>query len=311
MMSPGTERVAPRILVLLATYNGARFIAEQVRSLAAQKDVLIRILASDDGSKDGTADIACRTASEHGLSLEYLPKREPTGSSARNFYRLFLDADFEGCDYVALCDQDDIWLDAKMSRAAWLLDHTGAAGYSCNSIAFWPDGSEKRIQKNYPQRRWDYLFESASHGCTYVITTPIARRFQSFLRTGPTGLHEIQFHDWLLYAWARSSGIRWIMDDQYLIRYRQSDSNVLGANSGARAMIIRLKKLRDGWLRHQSLQIIRTLGLDDSAIASSLRNYRGIDRIGLALRARQCRRRPRDAAMFFLMCLFFGATDLA
>jgi rhamnosyltransferase len=289
--------------VLLATYNGAKFVAEQIRSVAAQRDVEVRVLASDDGSSDGTVEVVSRAASDARLPIEFLPSHVPSGSSTNNFWLLFRAADFAACDYVALCDQDDIWLEEKLARATIVLSNLPEGGYSCNSIAFWPNGSEKRIRKNYTQRQWDYLFESASHGCTYVLTVAAARRFQAFVRARHLEFEGIEFHDMLIYAWARTTNIPWRMDDRYLIKYRQSGKNVIGANSGLKALGIRVKKLRQGWLRLQSLKLIQVLRVTQIPIAVYLRNYGYLDRLRLALVARECRRRPRDAAIFFLSCL--------
>jgi rhamnosyltransferase len=299
----GPREPPPRVLVLLATYNGASFVADQIRSIAAQRDVSVRLLASDDGSSDGTVDLVHRIASESQLSAEFLPPHEPSGSSTNNFWLLFHAADFDGCDYVALCDQDDIWLDEKLSCATMVLGDLTDGGYSCNSTAFWPDGSEKKIRKNYAQRRWDYLFESASHGCTYVLTASAARKFQAFVRAHQREFEGIEFHDMLIYAWARSCNMPWRMDDRYLIRYRQTGRNVIGANQGLRAVRLRIQKLREGWFRAQSLNLIRVLGMGDIPIAIWLTNYRLSDRIKLALQARECRRRGRDAFVFLLSCL--------
>jgi rhamnosyltransferase len=293
----------PRVLVLLATYNGAVFVGEQIRSVAAQTNVEVCILASDDGSSDGTVELVCSIASETRIPVEFLPEHAPSGSSTNNFYLLFRAADFDAFDYVALCDQDDIWLEEKLSRAANVLRNLPEAGYSCNSIAFWPDGSEKRIKKNFPERQWDYLFESASHGCTYVLTAAAARKFQSFVRAHHLKFDGIEFHDMLIYAWARAANVPWIMDGEYLIKYRQSDKNVIGANSGLKALGLRIKKLRQGWLRLQALKLIEVLGITQIPIATYLRNYGYLDRIKLALCARQCRRRMRDAMVFALSCL--------
>jgi len=302
LVSPAGS-TTPRVLVLLATYNGAKFVAEQIRSVAAQREVEVRVLASDDGSSDGTVELVSRIACEANLRVEFLPNHPPSGSSTNNFWLLFRGANFDACDYVALCDQDDVWLEEKLSRATMLLRNVPEAAYSCNSIAFWPDGSEKKIRKNYAQRRWDFLFESASHGCTYVLTVSVARKFQAFVRARHLEFDGVEFHDMLIYAWARTANIPWKMDDRYLIRYRQTGDNVIGVNSGLRALGIRIKKLRQGWLRLQSLKLIQLLELNQIPIAAHLSNYSILDRTKLALEARQCRRRLRDAIVFFLTCV--------
>ena len=85
-----------------------------------------------------------------------------------DLFRLFRVVDFSGYDYISLADQDDVWLDCKLARACKLLREDEAEGYSSNVLAFWPDGRERLIEKAFPQRRWDFLFEGPGPGCTFV-----------------------------------------------------------------------------------------------------------------------------------------------
>lgn len=303
---PQAAEPLPRVLVLLASFNGAKHIDEQLQSLARQEGVQVRVLLSDDGSSDGTVALSQASASRHGLALSVLPAAAATGSAAKNFFRLFRHADFEGCDFVALCDQDDVWLEQKLSRACSELSRTGADAYSCNSIAFWPDGKERNIRKDFPQRRLDFLFEGASHGCTYVLTSGTARRFTALLVAHPHETDRLDFHDWLIYAWARASGLRWHMDGARNLRYRQSGANVIGANSGLAAVRSRLSRLRGGWLSSQAVLTAECIGMAGHPVLARLRRFGPIDRLVLASEAREFRRRPRDQLVFALACLTWG-----
>jgi hypothetical protein len=105
------------IEVLLATYNGERFLCEQVDSILAQQlpaDVELRILARDDGSRDGTRAILEQYASRESGRFCLLPASAPTGHAKFNFARLMAAAT---APYVCLCDQDDVWLPGKVARS--------------------------------------------------------------------------------------------------------------------------------------------------------------------------------------------------
>jgi rhamnosyltransferase len=305
--SPGKgERTVPRVLVLLATFNGARHIEEQLRSLAAQRDVRIQVLMSDDGSNDRTVALSRQAAARYALALQVLPSTVGTGSAAKNFFRLFRHADFDDCDFVALCDQDDVWLEQKMARACAELTRTGADAYSSNSVAFWPDGKEREIRKDFPQRKLDFLFEGASQGCTYVLKTSTARLFTAWLDAHPQQTSRIDFHDWLIYAWARSSGLRWHLDGARTLRYRQSGANVIGANSGWAAVRRRVSQMRAGWLRQQAVLTAECIGMGEHPIVARLRRFGARDRLFLAASTLQFRRRPRDQLVLLLAFLTWG-----
>ena len=296
----------PSFVVLLATYEGASHISEQIESLAAQKGVDLTVVASDDASSDDTILRAQKAARLNKLALHFLPQSGRIGGAAKNFFRLIADADLSNADYVAFCDQDDIWLPTKLSCAARKLVSEGADAYSCNSIAFWPNGREMHVKKNFPAKKWDYLFESASHGCTYALTGKTARELQDFIRAKRVAIEGIEFHDWLVYAWARHNEKRWIYDSEHLIRYRQTFSNAIGANIGWKAVRLRIERLRAGWFRKQSLQIAGAIGLFGDPITPRLGRFLWRDRLYLALRSNQCRRRPRDIAAFVVAVLSIG-----
>lgn len=296
----------PSVLVLLATHNGERYIREQLGSLAQQTGVTVTVIASDDGSVDSTVDVATIAAQSYGLDFAFLGGNGKFGGAAKNFYHLIAEADFSTVAFVALCDQDDVWLPNKLARAAQVLCEKRAEIYSCNSIAFWPDCRETAIKKDFPFKRWDYLFESASHGCTYVLSSRAARGLQEFVRERRIDLECVEFHDWLIYAWARHYGKAWVCDSEHLIRYRQTYRNAIGANVGWRAALRRMQQMRKGWYRCQSLQIARAIGASGMPIVRRLTRFAWYDRIHLAFRATQCRRSRRDQAAFAVALLFLG-----
>jgi rhamnosyltransferase len=219
---------------------------------------------------------------------------------------LLQNADISQFDYIALCDQDDIWFDQKLTHACATLKRSDAGAYSCNSVAFWPDGKQVMIRKDYPMRQWDHFFESASHGCTYVLTSETIKKFQHFIEIKRPAIEEIEFHDWLLYAWARQQGIPWYMDKAHLIYYRQHETNELGVNSGWKALFLRLRQLRTGRLRQQSLLIVNALEANAFKLKSVLEVPGFANRLHLASCTFALRRRRRDALLLMLAIILFG-----
>lgn len=109
-----TEHPGPSISVAMATYNGERFLAEQLASIAGQSRRPRELVVSDDGSTDGTLAVIARFAQTAPFEVRVLPAHERLG-----FADNFLHA-AERCrgDLVAFSDQDDQWLPDKLARAA-------------------------------------------------------------------------------------------------------------------------------------------------------------------------------------------------
>lgn len=292
----------PKLAVFLSAYNGTSYLVEQIESILRQECVDIHIFVSVDKSTDGTEDLLARWGiSEPRLTL--LPFGLRFGGAGSNFYRLLRDVNLKGFDYMSFADQDDIWLPDKLSRAHKTLERTGADAYSSNVMAFWIGGRQLLIEKSQKQVKWDFLFEAAGPGCTYVMRKKLACAIQDVIKSRWEDMQEVGLHDWFTYAFARANGYRWVIDDYAGMRYRQHEKNQVGVNSGARAFVQRARKVLSGWGVSQSALIAQLVGLGDD---SFVRRWSGGSKSGLlwlALHAWQCRRRPRDKIIFALSCL--------
>lgn len=232
-----------------------------------------------------------------------LPHGEYFGGAAKNFFRLLRDTDFSEFDYISFADQDDIWLPHKLARAHEVLSKTGADAYSSNVTAFWPDGRTALIEKSQPQQRWDFLFEAAGPGCTYVMRKELACALQAVVKNRWAEVQQVGLHDWFAYAFARANGYRWVIDDYAGMLYRQHANNQVGVNKGWRAWRHRARKVLGGWGLAQSALIADLVGLGDDAF---VKRWSGGGRAGLlwlACHGGQCRRRGRDKLLFALSCL--------
>lgn len=294
-----------RVAVLLATYNGEVWLAEQLSSIQAQTDINLNMYISDDLSIDRTCSIV-RTYTENHPNISWLPSKDKFGSAAANFFRLLRDADLTQVDYVGLSDQDDVWLEDKLIHAITLINKRNVDAYSSNVSAFWPNGKHKLIHKAQTQQQFDYMFESAGPGCTFVLTKKVALELQQFLIANQEKCQQVALHDWFIYAFVRSRGFKWFIDSESHMLYRQHADNVVGANVGLKAKLVRWGKLREGWLIKQALLIADILGYSNAWPVNKLKRYSLLDRLVLIVNVKKLRRRLRDRlalALFLLLPL--------
>jgi rhamnosyltransferase len=298
-------QTVPSFLVVLAAFNGAAYLREQVASIMSQTAVDVRLVISVDRSTDGTEALV-ESLVEEDRRISALPFFEVFGGAAPNFFRLLREVDLRGFDYLSLADQDDIWQPEKLLRAHDTMACTGAQGYSSNVIAFWPSGKRTLIQKNQPQRRWDFLFEGPGPGCTFVLERKLALACQATVRACPTGLSDVGFHDWFIYALARAQGHPWHIDGWPSMLYRQHAHNQIGVNAGLRPWLRRVSRIWSGWGFRQACLIAHLAGLQAHPFVATWLHGQRLGLIGLALRSGQCRRRAQDRVLFGLSCLLMA-----
>ena len=131
-----------KIAILLAAYNGEKFISEQLNSIFNQSYTPSKIFVSIDKSKDQTLKIVERYRSKH-KNIEIVSKNIKFGSSYLNFINLLNLKNLKKYDFVALSDQDDIWLKNKIKYAINKLNKKKYDCYSSDVIAFWENGKKK------------------------------------------------------------------------------------------------------------------------------------------------------------------------
>ena len=240
----------PRVLILLAAYNGSSYIREQITSILAQRDVDIEILLSDDASGDHTAEIARQMDPEEKY-IRLSAREQSSGSAAANFRYLIDMADIAGFDYVAFADQDDVWYDDKLMRACRALEDLQHGAYSCAVDV--GTGTIASLDQAAVLTRADFLYEGAGQGCTFVMSAAFFRRIQSFVRLHPSELKDFHFHDWMVYVLSRAWNVAWYFDERPGMWYRQHGANEIGARRGWNSVKKRGKLIVDGWYRRQVL----------------------------------------------------------
>jgi rhamnosyltransferase len=294
----------PSIAVLLATFNGMPYLEEQIACIYAQLGVDVTIFVSDDMSSDGTWEFL------NGIKdrdIHVLPRKK-FGSGANNFFRLLCDVDIDRFDYIALSDQDDIWAPRKLSRAVSEIEKHGCGGYSSDLFVF-DEINERawRLKKSDAPVRFDYLFQGASAGCTYVLARKAAILVQEKIKPTLSFFPRDKSHDWLIYAICRSHGLDWHLDDEAHIFYRQHKSNAYGAMSGLEGVIERFRLARVGWYRQHILWLSQFLKntKEEMSVLSAVERLNWTDRMWLVFQSQEFRRRKIDR-YFLILALLTG-----
>lgn len=292
----------PKVAVLLAAYNGMRWIEEQMASILGQSGVDVTVYISVDPSSDGT-EVWCSRLAATESNIVLLPTAGKFGGASRNFFRLIRDVEIDHFEYVAFADQDDLWYADKLLRAVSRMEQQKAEAYSSNVIAFWPDGKTRLLDKAQAQVEWDYLFEAAGPGCTYVLNKRLIMSIKASVVTNWDVLQRVSLHDWFFYAYARSHGFKWFIDAVPSMDYRQHEHNQVGANAGFKSILSRYRTINNGWWFDQVKLIARLVGVDSAPFVVSWFSLSRRQLLTLSFNAWRCRRRTRDKILFFLVCL--------
>jgi rhamnosyltransferase len=238
------------ILIILASFNGEKFIYEQIQSILKQSGVSVDIFVFDDISTDSTVKIV---QSIPNSNIRIFLNETSSGSAANNFcnsIRCIPDQIYKNYHYVALSDQDDVWHTEKLKTAIDKLKFSESSLYSSN-LLLWDQktGKESIIKKDFPQKEFDFLFEGGSAGCTYVFTSNFAVELKNQLSYINYYSWKNFSHDWFIYFYARYFGHKVFLDNSFLIRYRIHEENVYGQINtfSLKAIRNRLDLVGKGW----------------------------------------------------------------
>ena len=141
----------------------------------------------------------------------------------------------------------------KLIIAVEELKRTSSVLY-CSNLTLWNEkrNTKKLLRKDYPQTRYDYLFESGSAGCTYVFTVGFARRLIKQLEVIEYKRWLFLSHDWLIYFYARINDDLVYFDSNSYILYRIHDKNVHGHLNifSFKTILAKSQLVRRGWYNH-------------------------------------------------------------
>ena len=251
------------IQILMSTYNGEKYLKEQIESILTQDCQKFGIASftlkvRDDGSGDGTAQILQEYADKYPEIISWY-QGENVGV-IKSFFDLMSQAD--ACDYYAFADQDDYWMPEKLTRAIEKLQELPEEKpllYCCRPKLVDADlhTIESAIDRSSVRPAFENaMIENIATGCTEVFNRSmhemVVREFPKFT----------VMHDWWLYLVATCFG-EMIYDEDSYICYRQHGGNVLGTKTSHleefKMRIARYKKNR-GNISRQLGELVRIFG---------------------------------------------------
>jgi len=227
----------PLVAILLCTYNGERFLKEQLDSIESQQHKNIAIWASDDGSNDGTLNILNEYSNRWGRD-RFSICTGPQEGFAANFLSLACNPEINA-DYFAFADQDDIWQPDKLIRAIERLDKLPKdepAIYSSRTTLIDEQGKQtghSPLFKKKPSFK-NALVQSIAAGNTIVMNRAARNLIYQ------AGEVKIVSHDWWAYMLVTGAEGTFIYNSQPSVLYRQHNDNVIG---GVIAFNSRLKRI--------------------------------------------------------------------
>jgi glycosyltransferase involved in cell wall biosynthesis len=220
----------PHVAILLATKNGARYLAEQLRSYADQTADRWSLHVSDDGSTDGTVEIIQQFARSHPQVTSI--GQGPRQGYIRNFLSLAKDKSIIA-DYFAFSDQDDIWYPDKIERALSFLEavpksipalyfsRTEIVDENLNHLGISPLFARLAAFQNA-------LIQNMGGGNTMVFNAATKQLLESGRQD------DVASHDWWTYQVVTAVGGTAIYDKRPSLKYRQHANNVQGSMHGMR-----------------------------------------------------------------------------
>lgn len=229
----------PKVLVIMSTYNGEKYLREQVDSILAQEQVDVYLHVTDDCSKDNTVSIIKEYQAKHkNVSLHVNEKN-------KHFTYNFLDALFRfkessEYDFYAFADQDDYWMSNKLISAIKKINRTGKCTMYCSNLTL-VDENLKSLGKNmmpidYKQQYWDTICGNIATGCTILMDNEFKNLATKHYP------ENIYLHDyWLaiIANYCEQANFIYDTNPEYIL-YRQHSNNQIGMRKNFIRRVLRL-----------------------------------------------------------------------
>lgn len=239
-----------KIQILLATYNGEKYIREQLQSIAElEGNFKFQILLRDDCSTDRTMEIIDEF--KKILDIKIIPSDRNVGLN-KNMYILFENADSD-YDYFAFCNQDDIWVKNKFITAVKKLEEFDSdIPLLFTSTSMIVDENLNEIGLSLIPKKTDFynaMVQNVSLGHTQVFNTKFLDKLNGHYNKN---IHEI---DWWIYLIATALGTI-VFDDKFTVLHRQHGNNSCGYELNFfKKTFNRIRYLKNGKSNSISLQL--------------------------------------------------------
>lgn len=230
----------------MGTFNGERYIKEQLESIRSQSYQNWVLYVSDDGSTDNTLDIV-REFTDSLPSGKVILMNGPRLGFSANFLKLLRDSSINS-PYYAFSDQDDIWLENKLEASLEKVVSLEKAGneqvlYGGRTTLINNDLSVTGFSPLFKRKFLfnNALIQSFAGGNTMLFNHSL----KALVEKLPSEI-KIVSHDWFLYILCSGVGGKVYYDPVSLTHYRQHDANLVGSNNGFASKFFRLRRLYNG-----------------------------------------------------------------
>ena len=300
-----------KLIVLMSTYNGEKYIREQLDSLLRQTLKPDLIYIRDDGSKDDTMAILEEYASEYSFIKYYNGKNK---GPAKSFWELICNC--EKADYYALCDQDDVWFEDKLETAVDALekeDHSIPLLY-CSKFTL-TDGKLNPIDSNVSSL---YNFSDFPHallyhtapGCTFVFNHEARKKVMQY----DVEKEYCLIHDAIIHKVVTMFG-KMVLDHSSHMYYRQHGNNEIGMNANAiKVFFGRVNRFINGKIKgyrsKTAASLLNVYGFEidpeKKELLNIVANYKKDGHLKKELLNRECFKSHTINDMFFKILVFFN-----
>lgn len=223
------------ISVALATYNGEKYVEQQLQSILNQTRSVDEIIVVDDCSQDNTVEIVKQVLSSASCDIKIVQNEQNLGYK-KNFHKA---VSFCRGDFVFLCDQDDYWHQDKVSRMMTVLENDEKMLCLASSFSLIDGNGHSKVEEDNPlfsnhnlyrvpvkkgslvQVPFDeMLIQNGFQGCALCIKRPIVDLFVHHFT-------DQLFHDWLINLYASMMDGFYFLNEE-LFDYRIHEKNTIG-----------------------------------------------------------------------------------
>ncbi len=302
-----------KVAVLMSTYNGQKYLCEQIESILSQNSVEVEIFIRDDGSSDSTRDILTDYVEKYSNIHTDFAENVGVGNSFMNLLYSVSDT----FDYYSLADQDDIWENNKLIESINLLQKSGKLLYGSNQECVDKYGASIGLRYNpnekIHQSPISILEKNMIAGCTMVLSCKLFKVLTEKNNRPSPSLLRNRIHDvWIAMIASLYDGI--VYDPRSFIKYRQHENNVVGAKSNfSRRLKERLKKVRHSEYRNGRSLLAKELTIKFPEeikryplieICSQSHSFKG--KIKILKNGKQLRSYTKESRFSFFIKVMFG-----
>ncbi|SEM81944.1 rhamnosyltransferase [bacterium A37T11] len=209
----------PLIEILMATYNGERFIKAQIYSICRQTYANWRLLIHDDGSSDNTVGII-KEMQRSDARIQLIEDKKKQLGSAQNFLYLLSRST---APYCMFSDQDDLWMEQKAETLLAAIRPVSSPAIAYANAYYYKDNHPvpKLVTEIHPTSLNNMLFMNGGiQGCSLILNRALIRQLETYPPV-------IAMHDHFITLAAATFG-KIISVNIPLMYYRQHAQNVTG-----------------------------------------------------------------------------------